>query len=94
MLRHVALVRTDVSEELVAVLIRLTRIGGVVMDALGSSETMVLTRATRRNIPEDGILRLRMFALLMGFIGLGVGKLQVRTPDSGCTQRTNRCGTR
>jgi hypothetical protein len=39
MLRRVALVRTDVSDELSA-----------------SSETSVLTRATRRNIPEDAII--------------------------------------
>jgi hypothetical protein len=45
-LRLVALVRTDVSEELSASFIRVTRIG----------ETSVLTRATRRNIPEDTIL--------------------------------------
>jgi hypothetical protein len=38
MLRRVALVSTDVSEELRA------------------SETSVLTRATRRNIPENGVL--------------------------------------
>jgi hypothetical protein len=30
-------------------------------DAIHSSETLLLTRATRRNVPEDGILRFVVF---------------------------------
>jgi hypothetical protein len=73
MLRRVVLIRTDVSEERRASIIRVIRIGELGttlavttdrrtlpilltlrMDAVRSSETSVLTRATRRNIPEDG----------------------------------------
>jgi hypothetical protein len=68
MLRRVALVTTNVSEELSASFIRVTRIGELAGDpsspilvtlmkvALSSSETLVLTRATRRTITEDTIL--------------------------------------
>jgi tRNA C32,U32 (ribose-2'-O)-methylase TrmJ len=62
MLRRVALVRADVSEERRASIIRVTannvvsssQIVALMMEALHSFETSVLTRARRRNIPEDG----------------------------------------
>jgi hypothetical protein len=50
MLRHVALVRTDVSEEHIVLSL------DDKMEAIRSSETSVLTRATPSNIPEDSIL--------------------------------------
>jgi hypothetical protein len=64
----VALVRTDVSEEFSASIIRVTRIGEIgttilvtlMMEVLSSSES-VLIRATRRNNPGDIILQQRTY---------------------------------
>jgi hypothetical protein len=88
MLRRVTLVRTDVSEELSAFIIRVTRIDELgttlavtsnrhttsvtsspilvtlIMEALNSSDTSVLTRVTRRNIQEDAVLH---FSLIFRF---------------------------
>jgi hypothetical protein len=56
MLRRVALVRTDILEEFSASFIRSPILVTLMKEALRFSETSVLTRATRRNIPEDTIL--------------------------------------
>jgi hypothetical protein len=56
MLRCVALVRTNVLEELGAYFIRETRIGELGTTLAVTSNRLVLIRARRRNIPEDAIL--------------------------------------
>jgi hypothetical protein len=57
MLRRVALVRTDDSEVTIVVPGSPT-LDALMKKALSSSETSVLARATRRNIPEDTILHI------------------------------------
>jgi hypothetical protein len=74
MLFRVAVVRTDVSDELIACVLRLLVTASVVpsslilvtlkMEAIRSSETSVLTRAKWRHIPEDGIPKALFFCMM------------------------------
>jgi hypothetical protein len=110
MLRRVALVRTDVSEELSVSFIRVTRISELattlavflrsvrrflvtasvvtrspilvtlMMEALISSEMLVLTRATRRSIPEDTIIHRRSHENLKSYTSYLIGvKIRVQS---------------
>jgi hypothetical protein len=73
MLHRVALVRTDVSEELSASFIRVTRIGELGTTLAVTSNRSTLRRntsATRRNIPEDTILHSHRRENLKSYTGL------------------------
>jgi hypothetical protein len=80
MLGRVAVVRTDVSEELSASFIRVTKIGelGTTLAVTSNRRTlrMILTRATRCNIPEDDILHSHRRENLRSYIVFG--RLRVR----------------
>jgi hypothetical protein len=54
--RHVILVRTDVSVAATCSLYSRRDSSALKMEAIRSSETSVLTKATRRQIPEDDFI--------------------------------------
>jgi hypothetical protein len=54
------------------------------MEALRSSETSVLTRATRRNIPEDAILRSHRRENIKSYL-TKFANAYLRNPGTVCT---------
>jgi hypothetical protein len=102
MLRRVALVRTDVSEELSASFIRVTAsvvpsspIPVTLMkEPLSSSETSVLTRATRRNVPEDDIFHSNRRENLKSYTAEKFGQArkdrETRTQDTSYIKHEDR----
>jgi hypothetical protein len=72
MLRRVVLVRTDVLRLLVMANVVPTSpiLVTMMMEAPRSFETSVLTRATRRNIPEHGIIHSHRRENLKSYIAL------------------------
>jgi hypothetical protein len=83
---YVAPLRTHVSEELIIVLQLLVTVNvhsspilvTLMMESIHSSETSVLTRSTRRNIPEDGIIHCHRRENLRSYITLTDWALQRR----------------
>jgi hypothetical protein len=69
MLRRVALVRTDVSDELSASFIRVARIGELGTTLPVTSNQRTLRRNTRHNIPVDAILYSHRRENLKSYIG-------------------------
>jgi hypothetical protein len=58
----VAFARTEVLEEHITSTIRMT-----MTEAIGSSKTSVVTRAAQRHMPEDGILQVSIYTIVLMF---------------------------
>jgi hypothetical protein len=104
MLHCADLVRTDVSEELNASIIRVRRIGQLgtqpylatdtaCVEALSSSKTSVRTRATRRNIPEDAILHSQRSQNLKSYIYFHGMHIQTTDLQEECNRSALRLTT-